>query len=712
MFFELTSYLTSIFAIILGGYVLIRNPKNVINQSFALLALASVIWSTGLSLEVTALNQASGLFWAKILHIGVVFLHSSYYHFVVSILGLNKQKKRTVFILYLSSFIFLLLIPTNLFIKGVMPIMSFNYYTQAGLLYPVFLMFFFWGVFYGCYLLIKFYKKLGGHRKKQVFYFSIATLIGFTGGSTTYLPVFGISFYPVANYFVFIYLLLTAIAVTKHELMDIKVVIKNTTAIFIVSCFVIPIFGFSVYFLGHNSFFLICWMIFLGLISVLFGKDIQEYLITGIKHKFIRGYYDADKLLVQITELAGNTDNCSQIFEIIDEKLYNELELEKSLVIFAQRKNDDVKMSLQDVSVSYLLREIDYEIDVTTKVMNKNVLQEKAIQIDHPLINYFHNITVTSLFKYLDSEIKKEIINLGFNKKACVLPFHSPEILEGLVIIGERSNQAVYKKEDLNFFKMLINNINAVFYKLTPYEKIEQEFQKNKEKLYQTQLQLLRSEKNASLARVTLNTNHELRSPLFTINMANYNLKKKQNISNSDIQDFMHLIDIQTSRALKVIDNSIELGSVTEKKQEPLNFNDLIKEVIELKPPSGFSLETNLTNIPLISGNKTDLISLLLNLLNNAINALPQINGKIIINTFFDSNTKNIVLKISDNGKGISPENLEKIWEPYFTTNTTDGHGLGLSIVNQIVLNHKANIKVETNLNMGTSFIISFPQLV
>ena len=107
-------------------------------------------------------------------------------------------------------------------------------------------------------------------------------------------------------------------------------------------------------------------------------------------------------------------------------------------------------------------------------------------------------------------------------------------------------------------------------------------------------------------------------------------------------------------------------------------------------------------------GIKSDLIGVIINLINNAKNAMINHIGNVTISTNLDPETNEVVLKIADTGKGIPTENLERIWEPYFTTNTTDGHGLGLSIVHQTVLNHKAQISVESELNVGTTFTIRF----
>jgi len=93
------------------------------------------------------------------------------------------------------------------------------------------------------------------------------------------------------------------------------------------------------------------------------------------------------------------------------------------------------------------------------------------------------------------------------------------------------------------------------------------------------------------------------------------------------------------------------------------------------------------------------------NLLHNAFDAIEN-NGEVKIESYRRDN--NLIIKISDNGKGISDDEMTKIFNLYFTTKP-NGTGLGLSIVNQIVAEHGGTIKAESKINEGTTFIIEIP---
>ena len=89
----------------------------------------------------------------------------------------------------------------------------------------------------------------------------------------------------------------------------------------------------------------------------------------------------------------------------------------------------------------------------------------------------------------------------------------------------------------------------------------------------------------------------------------------------------------------------------------------------------------------------------------NAINAMDE-NGKLVVEV--DDAAQAIEIRVSDNGCGIASEDLEEIFDPYFTTRP-DGTGLGLSIVHRIIENLKGEIRVETTKDAGSTFIITLP---
>ena len=105
---------------------------------------------------------------------------------------------------------------------------------------------------------------------------------------------------------------------------------------------------------------------------------------------------------------------------------------------------------------------------------------------------------------------------------------------------------------------------------------------------------------------------------------------------------------------------------------------------------------------------------ILLNLLNNAVDAVMQChgesgNGLINVSLYLENQGQTMVLKVKDNGSGIPPENLKKVFEMFFSGKGESGSGLGLAVSKRIVENHRGTISVENQKDKGADFVVKLP---
>jgi signal transduction histidine kinase len=120
------------------------------------------------------------------------------------------------------------------------------------------------------------------------------------------------------------------------------------------------------------------------------------------------------------------------------------------------------------------------------------------------------------------------------------------------------------------------------------------------------------------------------------------------------------------------------------------------------------TVEENLAgNLPEINMDKAQIEQALINLALNAIEATGP-GGKITINSRFASKADMVEITVSDTGKGISEEDVDRIFEPFYTTSES-GTGLGLAITHGIIEQHGGTVEVESKMGQGTSFIIRLP---
>jgi len=237
-------------------------------------------------------------------------------------------------------------------------------------------------------------------------------------------------------------------------------------------------------------------------------------------------------------------------------------------------------------------------------------------------------------------------------------------------------------------------------------------FFKQSMKLLITQKKIAELEKEKEklelLGEMASKLSHEIKNPLHAIRGFSELLKGKYQ---SDQEEFFHSHWIITNieRIDRIIKDSLQFTKNARPNLAPCNVNTVLEKAIQYSSvPKHIKLVQNLEpTLPEGIFDASLLESAFINLITNAVQAIKD-KGEIIITTNFDG--FDILIGIEDTGCGILEENLEKIFQPFFTTKQEGaGSGLGLSIVKNIVDKHGGKIRVSSSLNKGTKFEIRLP---
>ncbi len=249
---------------------------------------------------------------------------------------------------------------------------------------------------------------------------------------------------------------------------------------------------------------------------------------------------------------------------------------------------------------------------------------------------------------------------------------------------------------------------------------LEKRVKEKTEELQKTQDHILQIEKMASLGKLSATVAHELNNPMAGILTYSKLIQRKldkETLPQTDkdkVMQQLKMIETESERLGKIIKDLLLFS----KKQEPefrdVNLNNVVEMSFQLVAHHlklhNISLEQTLQpNLPIIQVDENQIKQMLLALYVNATEAMGD-DGVLSVSTYVKQSEKKVYLIVRDNGKGIPEEVKPHIFEPFFTTkNAVKGFGLGLSVVYGIVLNHKAEIEVESEINKGTAFIIKFP---
>lgn len=230
--------------------------------------------------------------------------------------------------------------------------------------------------------------------------------------------------------------------------------------------------------------------------------------------------------------------------------------------------------------------------------------------------------------------------------------------------------------------------------------------------LQSTQDKLIQSEKLASLGQLAAGVAHELNNPLATI-LLYADILRRESALDLQYQTDLETIINKTLRCKQIVSGLLNFARQTQVNAQPTSVNDLIQELIEIEKRHTryekivFNLELEAA-LPLAELDAAQFREVLLNLIHNAADAMPD-GGKITIRTAAKPDDM-IAVEVQDEGKGIPPEHLSKLFTPFFTTKPVGkGTGLGLAIIYGIVKMHRGQINVQSEVGRGTTFTISLP---
>jgi two-component system NtrC family sensor kinase len=228
------------------------------------------------------------------------------------------------------------------------------------------------------------------------------------------------------------------------------------------------------------------------------------------------------------------------------------------------------------------------------------------------------------------------------------------------------------------------------------------------------QEQLIQSRKLAAIGTFSSGIAHELNNPLNNISLsADTLLEEYSTLDEEETIEIITDIITQTERATEVVKNLLDFSRDKAPSAQPLNIKAVIEKTEklianELRLNAIWLEDYTPDDLPRIMGDMQKLQQVFLNLFVNAIHAMPE--GGLIYIDAKEEPDGYIRINVSDTGPGIKPENLERIFDPFYTTKEVGkGTGLGLSIVYGIIKKHGGYIEVKSKMNIGTTFSICLP---
>ncbi len=229
--------------------------------------------------------------------------------------------------------------------------------------------------------------------------------------------------------------------------------------------------------------------------------------------------------------------------------------------------------------------------------------------------------------------------------------------------------------------------------------------------LRDTQEQLLQSEKLAAMGRLTSQIAHELNNPLYGI-MNTLELLKTEIATDNKRRKILEMALSETIRLSELLRKMLSFSKPDQEERHPVEINSVLDEILLLHEKQLKENDINIASsfadgLGLVNASKNQLRQVFLNMVANARDAMPN-GGTFTVTTGGDDDK--IKVEIADTGIGIRKENIDKIFDSFFTTKgEVKGVGLGLSVCYGFIKDHGGDIEVKSQEGIGTAFTITLP---
>jgi signal transduction histidine kinase len=696
-----------------------RNKQ--INIRWALFCIFISFWGLGGYKFSTVVSEEEAFFWWKIANIGGICIPIAYYQLIFAILNLKKKYQKSILIVaYILGSIFLIfnfLLP-EYFIGDLR--LAFNQIFMTGFSYKNPLYLFFYITFYWILLLYSFsllvisYRKSSGVVLNQLKYFIIASLIGWLGGHSYFLSAIETDIYPYANLLIAIYPIIFAYAILRYSLMDIYLVIKRTAAYslsagLLMSFFVVVTLTVTKLLSTYTHVDSFKVSIFAAIVIAILFNPLRNIIQELIDKLFYKKTYDYYGTLRKVSHDLAAMFDLKKIYSFIGDIIFSTLGLKKIYLlsdvsgggfepvytrVFGGKKEADSRHQTTDDRP----QATDHRLQTT----DGTETEDETLKIDGnsailKLIKSSDDIVIKDeLSQIVDLFGQKTVDNIAATLKVFDAQAMAPVFIDGklelLLMLGEKQSGDIFTDEDVK----LLNTISH-----------QTAISMKNARLYS---QKVNSDRLASIGMMSATFAHEIRNPLTSVKTFAQLIPEK--FDDAEFRDTFAKIVIDD---IGRIDGLIkDLLSFSSKESVPgintLDVTELVDKVLESQKgrcefeKNNISLRKKYKDAAInIQGDPQKLKQALINIISNGCQSM-QANGVLTVDII--PNSKEVDIKISDTGKGMTSHEIAKIFDPFYTTKTM-GVGLGLAISRKIIEDHGGKISVESKLSQGTTFTIS-----
>jgi two-component system NtrC family sensor kinase len=694
--------------LLLLGSALAPDRKSQRNYLFAYLASGLAVWNLGVfGLRWTS-SPDTAVAWEYFLHIGVIPIPVLFYHYVLAFLDVPRGRG-VLAAGYALCGAFLVASPTPYFLRGVAE-STWGFMPTAGPLYAPFVVYFQSYLVLGLVRLVRAYHaQSSSFRRNRTLLVILGVLVSLLAGVVDFVRfIFRWDWlYPVGIPGNALFALALGVAIVRYHLMDIGVLAKRTLLYLLTSAALAPIlfvglWGLDEVFVGHAPATGIGTLVRDALLLLLVftvALPLLRKLEGGLERLMFRRRHGVRDALVALSRELASLLEIGALGRTLTEGLVARVPvLHASLQLYDAAAGGFVPLAhaaSEAAEAPATSPALDGAVALWLRATAGTLIVEETT---------FHGAA--------HERMRPSIARLERERVAILVPVFLEGQVAGVLAIGEKLSGEIFDSEEIDLLEMLAGQTAIALENSGLYESLRSRM----EELRRTQDTLVQSAKLAAIGELAASVAHEINNPLMVI-LGNGGLLLRDAADGSPEHGQLTSIVTEANRAGRIVRSLLDFARRREPKREPVSLHELLERVLELLRTklrhAGVEVERVFdADLPAILADRDQLTQVFLNLVTNAVDAMPG-GGAIALETRAgqdDDGRAVITVSVSDAGSGIAPEHLARIFEPFYTTKP-EGHGtgLGLSVSLGIVRMHGGTIDVESKPDRGTTMRVTLP---
>ncbi len=418
--------------------------------------------------------------------------------------------------------------------------------------------------------------------------------------------------------------------------------------------------------------------------------------LQGDVQSLLREREELASLYAVARELAQATDLPSLLESIID-KAIALVKGERGFVVLGEN-GDHYR-----VAAARRFDETDIQPD---SGLYSTTLVRRVMTTREPILTT--NIQTDERFELSQSIILQDI------RSVLAVPLVARGELQGAVYVDTRMSERHFTEADLRLLEAMASQAAMAIRAARLTETLREnnaQLERAIRELRETQEQLVQAERLAAVGRLAASVAHELRTPLMVMRSGLYFLDRLVTEGHFDSPEtfrrYIQKIDTEIDRQSKIINDLLFFSRNRPRRLASVDLNALVKEsFMRVTMPESVRVEEDLnTSLPPILADGDQIQQVLINLITNAVQAMPQ-GGTLTLRTAMEEHFA--VVQVQDTGVGITEEQMSQLFKPFYTTRE-QGIGLGLAVSQSIVEGHRGTISVESTPGQGTTFTVRLP---